>query len=543
MPIHDLGYRPWNGKAGNDATRWWVIAATGIKIIFRNLWVRRLMLLSWTPTLICGIIVFSFERYLETRPEFLIPQESEVSKDLPLKNIVNLDEERDELRSRIRELLRQRMGYGLGEYEVEEAVDAILFDPNAPPIEERVSAAEAEAESNATNEQEELNKALREAGVEFRDMDLGKQQVDVQIIRDGKVISGPGMPRGPPRKSRNFENQKRGPRGKGRPKRPGAGADDRNDSLQFEAQDPSDSDAESKPVRQPRKMNPKALELEGLEQRFVEEFKNLRSTTSERFQAQARERFRRNALPAGFPERDAIMDAIFAMDKTEARVNFWSVILLTFLQYPQGGLLLLLIGLIAPPLISNDVRSKAFLLYFSRPINRWEYIFGKLMVIACFVATITLLPTMALYFFCILMSPDLTPLAQTWHLPFQIFLAALVAVIPTSALSLALSSLTSESRFAGFAWFAIWTIGAVAWMIIFIATTIARAEEMGPEALELDSQFTMLSLYHTIGKVQRFVFGFENNFLNVLPSILLIVGITAFSLRTLWKRVSAPINV
>ena len=64
----------------------------------------------------------------------------------------------------------------------------------------------------------------------------------------------------------------------------------------------------------------------------------------------------------------------------------WSWLLYTFLRYPQGGIMVLMVGIIAPPLISQDVRSRAFLLYFSRPLARWQYALGKLATVWFYLA-------------------------------------------------------------------------------------------------------------------------------------------------------------
>ena len=75
----------------------------------------------------------------------------------------------------------------------------------------------------------------------------------------------------------------------------------------------------------------------------------------------------------------------------------WSLLLMAFFRYPQGLLMVLLVGMIAPSLISLDLRSRAFLLYFSRPITPLEYVFGKALVIWTYLAAVTTLPALVLY--------------------------------------------------------------------------------------------------------------------------------------------------
>jgi hypothetical protein len=59
----------------------------------------------------------------------------------------------------------------------------------------------------------------------------------------------------------------------------------------------------------------------------------------------------------------------------------------------------------------------------------------------------------------------------------------------------------------------------------------------------------MLSLYHTLGKVQTAVFGLSAAVgqgiepVNVFPSAALLVGITIISLAVVYYRVSSPLRI
>ncbi len=172
------------------------------------------------------------------------------------------------------------------------------------------------------------------------------------------------------------------------------------------------------------------------------------------------------------PKVDELADGLETGDNEKTRNIVWSWLLMTFFRYPQALLILFLIGSIAPALISRDLRSRAFLLYFSRPIGKFEYIFGKLCIPMAFIVFVTTLPALALYVFAVMVSPDLSVIWSTWDIPFRILGATIALVIPTASLALMLSSLTQESRFASFAWFAIWALGHGAWMAILFATAI-----------------------------------------------------------------------
>lgn len=248
---------------------------------------------------------------------------------------------------------------------------------------------------------------------------------------------------------------------------------------------------------------------------------------------------------AMFPHSQDLIESLESGDQHRIRSDVWRWLLMVFFRYPQSLLILFLIGTVAPALISRDLRSRAFLLYFSRPIGKFEYIFGKLCIPAAFIVAITTLPAIALYFFAIMMSPSISVVWSTWDIPFRIIAATFALVIPTASIALMLSSLTHESRFANFSWFAVWALGHGAWLTIVVAT--AMRMQMPPvEAEVLNStavqNWSALSLYNCLGNVQAMIFGFES-FSDIWRSVLALTGVTLFSLIILYRRVSAPIRI
>jgi hypothetical protein len=245
-------------------------------------------------------------------------------------------------------------------------------------------------------------------------------------------------------------------------------------------------------------------------------------------------------IMAQLPHARPILERM-SVDPIGARHEFWAMILLTLFRYPQGVLMVLLIGIIAPPLIASDLRTRAYLLYFSRPIHRWDYVLGKSFVVWAYLFAITALPALGLYALGVALSPSLDVLTYTWDLPLRILAASIWLILPTTALALCYSSLTGESRYAGFAWFATWALGWVAYSsLTFI--------ELGPPGSpgwenQVASRWTLVSLYHTLGNVQSWVFGLERDYSRVLPAILLLLLITGVALVVLVRRVSAPLRV
>jgi hypothetical protein len=144
-------------------------------------------------------------------------------------------------------------------------------------------------------------------------------------------------------------------------------------------------------------------------------------------------------------EFDRIRESIHIGDLAQGRHAVWAWLLQTFFRYPQGVLMVMVVGLIAPPLISQDIRSRAFLLYFSRPLTRFEYLLGKLAIVWAYMALISLAPALALYVLGVLLSPNLGVFDATWDLPLRITAASIVLMLPTSVLALCFSSLTQEA--------------------------------------------------------------------------------------------------
>ena len=58
MPIHDVGYRGWDGARTSPLSRWWIISKTGIRLAAKSRWVRRILFVSWLPVMYWGIGFF-----------------------------------------------------------------------------------------------------------------------------------------------------------------------------------------------------------------------------------------------------------------------------------------------------------------------------------------------------------------------------------------------------------------------------------------------------------------------------------------------------
>lgn len=252
------------------------------------------------------------------------------------------------------------------------------------------------------------------------------------------------------------------------------------------------------------------------------------------------------------------------VDPDSARHQVWATLILTFFRYPQAIAMVLVIGLIAPMMISYDLRSKAYLMYFSRPLTPGEYIVGKTVVVWFFLVLVATLPALALYVMGILLSPDLSVIGETWDIPLRILAATGVLVIPTTALALCYSAFTSESRYATFAWFATWAMGGVAYRILTFAGQPPRfvrpeggfrggprgrrgrvvndAWEEWSNSIDYD-KWRLLSPYDTLGKVESWVFGLDNTPASVVPAVVLLLVITVACVWIVRGRIVARLSV
>ncbi len=288
------------------------------------------------------------------------------------------------------------------------------------------------------------------------------------------------------------------------------------------------------------------------------------------------------------------------VDVAETRRVVWSRLLLAFMRVPQALLLAGVIGLVAPSLVSRDLRAKAWLVYFTRPVGRVEYLLGKAAILGVLVAAITVLPALALWLMGVLVSPSVWVAVDTWDLPLKAVAASVVLAVPTVLLALAYSSATAESRIASFAWFATWAACWIAHSTLTTADMVAAARQAETTVaagsaqregrtgswvedpfgdLEEDAsgverrssssarssgnglprrfrwlakaagmdpsidRWAWLSPYHALGVMQAWIFGIETRPQAVVPSLVSLAIVSLVALIVLLNRIDAPTRV
>lgn len=148
-----------------------------------------------------------------------------------------------------------------------------------------------------------------------------------------------------------------------------------------------------------------------------------------------------------------ILDKQVLADPHHYRVEIWTLCFSYFLQC-EVYLSMILILLVGPNLISQDLRFNALPLYLSRPLRRSDYFLGKLGVIGAFIGMVVVVPAVAAYLLGLLFSLDITILRDT--LPLLLYSIAYGVLIALSAgsLILAFSSLSRNSRYVALIWLA-----------------------------------------------------------------------------------------
>jgi ABC-2 type transport system permease protein len=146
----------------------------------------------------------------------------------------------------------------------------------------------------------------------------------------------------------------------------------------------------------------------------------------------------------------------------------WTIIFTIFFNV-QLNFAMVLVLLVGPGLISQDLRYNALPLYFSRPLTRFDYFVGKLGVIGFFLGVAAIVPAVIAYVFGVALSGSLSIVGQTFHILLGSITYGLVIVVSAGALMLALSSLSRSSRMVGAMWLGIWFIS---WMVAGALTGI-----------------------------------------------------------------------
>jgi len=177
-------------------------------------------------------------------------------------------------------------------------------------------------------------------------------------------------------------------------------------------------------------------------------------------------------------------------------------------------------------LIAQDRRANALQIYLSKPLTRAEYIFGKLGILVTFLLLITWVPAVLLLFVQVMFAgaEGLAFLRTNAYLFPAITVFALVEVLMVSTSMLALSSLSTNSRFVGILYTA----------LIFFTNALYGVLR----AVTGNSSVSWVSFGNNLAQIGDLIFRVPLRYQTPWPiSLLMIVGLVALSAVILERRV------
>jgi ABC-2 type transport system permease protein len=160
------------------------------------------------------------------------------------------------------------------------------------------------------------------------------------------------------------------------------------------------------------------------------------------------------------PFLTAILGQPILAGPREYRIEIWTLCFHYFLSW-ELWFSMVLVLLIGPNLISQDLRYNALPLYFSRPLRRIDYFAGKLGVIVALLTAVIIVPCLVAYAMGLLFSLDITIVRDTWKILLASITYGLVIALSAGMLMLALSSLSRNSRYVALFWMGIWILTAI----------------------------------------------------------------------------------
>lgn len=122
---------------------------------------------------------------------------------------------------------------------------------------------------------------------------------------------------------------------------------------------------------------------------------------------------------------------------------------------------MLIVLIVGPGLIGQDLRVNALPLYFSRPLRRIDYFLGKLGVISFFIGMVTILPAIIAYVFGLLFSLNWHVAVETFPILLSAVIYGIIICISAGTLMLALSSLSRNLRYVALFWLGFWFVSGV----------------------------------------------------------------------------------
>jgi ABC-2 type transport system permease protein len=174
---------------------------------------------------------------------------------------------------------------------------------------------------------------------------------------------------------------------------------------------------------------------------------------------------RQSSTIAGLIQMIQLAQPGLVADPLHYRVDIWRLSYGYFLK-TELWFSMILILLVGPSLISQDLRFNALPLYFSRPLRRIDYFLGKLGVIVALLGMVMIVPSIVAYIFGLLFSLDITILRDTIGILLASLLYGVIIAISAGLFVLALSALSRNSRYVALLWLGLWFVSGVVSVVL-----------------------------------------------------------------------------
>ncbi len=175
-------------------------------------------------------------------------------------------------------------------------------------------------------------------------------------------------------------------------------------------------------------------------------------------------------------------------------------------------------------LIANDRRANALQVYLSKPLLRLEYVMGKLGILMIYLSLVTVLPALLLLVMQVVLSGNLDLHRAHPGLVPAVVLASLLRVIVPAVAMLALSSLSTSSRYVAVLYTGLLFVSEALYGVMTVVTGSTRVAWMSFSRnmdVVTDAVFRITPRYDT----------------PVLVSLLVLAGLVAVAASVLERRV------
>ena len=175
-------------------------------------------------------------------------------------------------------------------------------------------------------------------------------------------------------------------------------------------------------------------------------------------------------------------------------------------------------------LISDDLKYNSLQLYFSRPLSKKDYFFGKVSVLVFFLLIVTLIPGLILFIFKLIFSGSFKFFVSYPWLPLSVIGYSFLVTAIFSFYALLISSLSKNRRYVAILIFSTYVFSDILFGIFY--------------GIYKSPYFSLLSLKVNLQQVGAFIFNQKMQYpVSWIYSFLVLAGVCVLAGFTLKKRI------